>query len=387
MRLDRPRGRPALRNKGLQGVDPEEPRAMSNDERRAILAVWYLNSSFAVVFKKVNSPGRHFTRHMERQLQGLQDGLEYETDGVLAQLICAQRISEMIAHLEQSEQSVDVRLSLNVWTANLDNLLAELDSLQGSEGQQKPHHYLVSSHHNLALLQLLEPQLLDTDHVQNDEAVAALHNTPDYFRTPSTRRTDAADTALRAWFEHWLTIPVCHFFYMPMPGYLHLTNATVVLLRRARVALLTRYRQGESCAPETHVNNDGAASMSIDSGGNSSDLMLDLLDRLASRFEEARIEMAAAHCSEWSNDLLDLVAWKLRERKSCIEKWMNVIANNKTHANARSGVEARESYRPGELGGDGGDLAAFVNLDEPGLPLDSLEALLMGGGDAYDSWF
>lgn len=50
MRLDRPRDRPALRNKGLQGIDPEEPRAMLNDERRAVLAVWYLNSRFVALY-------------------------------------------------------------------------------------------------------------------------------------------------------------------------------------------------------------------------------------------------------------------------------------------------------------------------------------------------
>ena len=46
MKLDRPRRSPALANKGLQGIDPAEPRAMSNDERRAVLAVWYLDSRF-----------------------------------------------------------------------------------------------------------------------------------------------------------------------------------------------------------------------------------------------------------------------------------------------------------------------------------------------------
>lgn len=46
MRLDRPPRSSALRNKGLQGIDPEEPRATSNDERRTVLAVWYLNSRF-----------------------------------------------------------------------------------------------------------------------------------------------------------------------------------------------------------------------------------------------------------------------------------------------------------------------------------------------------
>lgn len=232
----------------------------------------------------------------------------------------------------------------------------------------------------------MEPQLLDADHIQNHEAVAALHHTPDYFHTPSTSKTDAADTALRAWFEGWLTIPVCHFFYMPMSAYLHLTNATMILLRRARLALLTRYRQGDSYAPEAHVNNNGAASTSIDAGGSSNDLMLDLLDRLASRFEEARIEMAAAHCSEWANDFLDLVSWKLRERKECIEKWINVIANE-AHVNAHSGVEVGENHRSSELPGDGGDVTAFGTMDESGIWLDPLEALLMGGGDARESWF
>lgn len=247
---------------------------------------------------------------------------------------------------------------------------------------------MVSSHHHLALAQLLEPNLLDPDRIQNQEAIAALHHTPDYFRTPSTSKKDAANTALRNWFEDWLTIPVCHFFYMPMSGYSHLTHATVILLRRARLALLTLYRQGGSHAPETDMAHRGAPCTGSDADGSSSDLMLDLLDRLASRLEEARVEMAAAHCSEWANDFLDLVSWKLRERKACIEKWTRVIANEAHAANARSGIEAGgESHRrPGESGGDGGDLTAFPTMDEPSLWLDPLEALLMSGGEAYESW-
>ncbi|KAI9154853.1 Transcription factor himD [Paramyrothecium foliicola] len=386
MRLDRPRDNPGLRNKSLQGIDPEEPRAMLNDERRAVLAVWYLNSSFAVGFKKVNSPSRHFTTHMERQLQELQGGLEYETDKVLAQLICAQRMNEMIAQVQQGDQMVDVQPSLRAWTAKFDSLLVDLDNLRVSESEQKPHRYMVSSHRNFAQLQLLEPQLLDADHFQNQEAIAALQHTPDYFRTPSISKKEAADIALRAWFEDWLTIPVCHFFYLPMSAYSHLTNATVILLRRARLVLLTCYRQGDPYVPKADMNLNAGDFPRTDSGGSSNDLMLDLLDRLASRFEQARVEMAAAHCSEWANNLLDLIAWKLRERKTCIEKWIKVIANQ-AHANSQSGAEvAGDSYRPGEQSGYNGDLAAFQALDEPSLWLDPLEALLMGNGDAYESW-
>jgi hypothetical protein len=46
IRLDRPRVRPRLRRKHPQWIDLVEPRAMSNDERRAIPAVWYINSMF-----------------------------------------------------------------------------------------------------------------------------------------------------------------------------------------------------------------------------------------------------------------------------------------------------------------------------------------------------
>lgn len=76
---------------------------------------------------------------MERQLQELHRGCEYETDEVLAQLVCGQRLSEMIAQLQQSDQSVDVRPSWNTWTTKLDNLLADLGNLRVSEGQHKPH--------------------------------------------------------------------------------------------------------------------------------------------------------------------------------------------------------------------------------------------------------
>ncbi|KAH7320675.1 hypothetical protein B0I35DRAFT_459447 [Stachybotrys elegans] len=382
MRLDRPRAALPPRKKYPQGIDPEEPRAMSNDERRAILAVWYINSCSAVAYKKVNSPGRHFTEHMERQLQDLQECPEFETDDILVQLICAQRMNEMAAQFQLSDQSVDVRPSSNFWTVNLDNLLSNSNKQQSLD---KTHRCLVSSHCNFALLQLLEPQLVGVGRFQNDEVVDALRHTPNYFHPASGSKKEAADTALRAWLEYWLTIPVCHFFYMPMPGYLQLTDVIVILLRRARLLLVARYRLEDSHFSEVNMNNNRAPS-SADTGSSSDDLMLGLLDRLASRFEEARIEMAAAHCSEWANDLFGLIAWKLRERIACIEKWISIISKEK-FVNTLN-AEAESSLKHGELGlGDGSDLAAFQYANESILGLDSLEQFLMdGNGGAFESW-
>lgn len=240
------------------------------------------------------------------------------------------------------------------------------------------------------MVQLLEPQLLDLSRFRNTEVVTALRNTPDYFRKASQSRKETADKALRDWFEEWLTIPVCHFFYMPMTGYLQLMGMTTILLRRARLKLLARYRLGDAPHPtDADFLNQDTHSTEASSGLD--DLMLDLLERLASRFEEAKVEMAAAHCSEWANDFLNLVAWKLRERKDCTEKWMAIIANEARHpANERSGVEAGGGMeRPGVpawLDGGGMNGAdSYQNMEDPGLWLDPLEELLLSG-QAFESW-
>lgn len=228
---------------------------------------------------------------------------------------------------------------------------------------------------------------MESDNRQPYEAATnGLKNTPDYFREPSLSKREAADTALRAWFDDWLTVPVCHFFYMPMSGYLHLTNAVVVLLRRARLVLLTRYRQGNPLASDNNMHLDGNAPfLENHVSGTTDDLMLDLLSRLASRFEEARVEMAAAHCSEWENNVTDLVSWKLRERKGCIEKWVNVIA--KETARGAESVAATQGLPASNMMET--DFSAFQGMDQTGMwlnPMDPLEALLLGGGDVYDGW-
>jgi len=77
---------------------------------------------------------------MERQLEELQNEMEYKTDRALAQLICSQRINEMISQLQQSEQSVDIQPSTIAWSAQLDNLLAELHDLRATDDKYQSHH-------------------------------------------------------------------------------------------------------------------------------------------------------------------------------------------------------------------------------------------------------
>ena len=124
----------------------------------------------------------------------------------------------------------------------------------------------------------------------------------------------------------------------------------------------------------------------MDDVGDTEDLMLDLLEHLATRFEQARAEMEAARCSEWRNDLLDMIAWKLKERKACIEKWAKIIfkvvqrtqGGEPHHGHGRFGFDEEN---------EADDLFAIPHTSEPLESwLDPIEAFLMENSDNFDSW-
>jgi hypothetical protein len=77
---------------------------------------------------------------------------------------------------------------------------------------------------------------------------------------------------------------------MPMSGYLQLMDVTVILLRRARLTVLARFRLRDSYQPGTEGTNNGTSSTSVgvDPSSSSDDLMLNLLDRLAIRRSKDR---------------------------------------------------------------------------------------------------
>jgi hypothetical protein len=234
-------------------------------------------------------------------------------------------------------------------------------------------------------MQLLEPQVVDLYSLRNYDAIAALQNTPDYFRTPAIDGKKAADIALKACFDSWISIPVCHLFYMPVSAFMHITMGVVILLRRSRLKLLSRYGLKDPRFSELN-NNMNLAFMGVDAGTGSDDLMLDLLDRLASRCEEARIEMASAHCAEWSNDFLDLLSWKLRERKGCTEKWVDIIGKDAQQNALDGGGDGQQQQQRWNdlMYGSEGVSTAFQDMYDSGFWLDPLEYVLFGG---EEHWF
>lgn len=198
-------------------------------------------------------------------------------------------------------------------------------------------------------------------------------------------KNDTADTALRAWFESWLSVPVCYFFYMPMPGYGHLMRAIVALLCRARLILLARHGPDPKSVSSVNRAEEPARDTQMPDATGTEGLMLDLLDRLAARFDAARMEMSTAHGVEWKNDFLAQVSWKLRIRKLRIEKWVEIIGAER-RGEAHGATEPREpdpsAADPDAVKNDG---LEAVDGDAEAMWQDPLEALLRGD-DGQECW-
>lgn len=141
----------------------------------------------------------------------------------------------------------------------------------------------------------------------------------------------AAAEALQGWFDTWLSIPVCYYFYMPQPGLGHLIFAVTMLMRRARLVLLSWGQPGQtsatgSTAGTTPSDCPGHNTSSANYGmGVSQGLMTQPLVALAGRLEYAKQEIGAAHGVSWKNDFLDIVAINLRSRADRIEKWCALV--------------------------------------------------------------
>ncbi|KAK9250686.1 hypothetical protein V1507DRAFT_339903 [Lipomyces tetrasporus] len=370
MGLDR-RVKPREKTRYL-AMDPEEPRARTNEERRVLLGVWYMCSNAALAFNKVESP--KYTRHHEQCLNELEDAAEYETDGLLVQLVRIQHLTDRIFQFTHRDQMVDELpvLALPETTVHMrfSALQAELDRLEYSLPERLKSNYLLSSHYSTAQLRLFEPLLSDIS--------------PSLANTEMFNHHHPATSVLNSWLNTWLAIPVCYYFHMPQPGYGHLIYAITMLVRQARLSLLSRAHPNRASSisdvPGVTVNT-----ASIGLGTETSErLVLDALESLAARFGAARGEMGAAYGKVWENDFLDLVAKTLRGKKTRIERWSRILV---TTGSGTCGDEAfqprKDGIEPSSIEGQRGNVEA--GKDTGGWLFEQLDDFLLDD-DYQESW-
>ncbi|CAK7207558.1 hypothetical protein SEUCBS139899_010368 [Sporothrix eucalyptigena] len=370
--------------------DPNQGQAQrTNEERRALLGVWYINSNAASVVKQLG-PTR-YTKYIAQCLLELEQAAEYKTDQLVVELVRVQHLTETIAHFHTRDQLLDdlpglPRLSTNVY---LEALQAELDRQRTALPVELQMNPLLMCHYNSAKLALFVPLLAEEQYLA-DASLGPL----DIFG----RFTGAVKT----WFADWFAIPVCSYFYMPQPASSMLVHASRHLVQWARLAgpsavqlaSTTSYcpltssasfpnsLASSSSSPGATGSSSSASARSSDSLNSSSsayvprprfptfmgipscptmdtparptivsgpvavaaqatldmiraavyaqpELRLDVLgiaDALVVRFESAQREIAAAQGGVWKNDTWDAAGDQLRMKKFKIEQWIETAS-------------------------------------------------------------
>lgn len=348
------------RRSQLPLVRAEEPVSRTNEEKRALLGVWYMSSNAGLVVKQLAFT--RYTKYMDQCLKDLDDAREYKTDQLAIQLVHIQQLTEKIFHFHSSDSPVDEQLGSPEPStmARLEAFRVELDSLRNALPPNLKSDYFLSCYHNSAYLRIFEP-LLAGSHLPDAESQS--------FASLSLSGVPISDVfshftaALKAWLENWLAIPVCSYFYMPQPAYVQLVHGAMMLSRWVRVAgpsavklssAGTAVSQKEFTVPwqptpalsgvpscpdlslprpsaslSTHVVSAqilNTLRAKVTAQPNLQVDILGILDTMGARFEAAKKEMAAAQGVDWKNDTWDFAAEHLKMKKARVEKWCEMVA-------------------------------------------------------------
>ncbi|KAI3574142.1 hypothetical protein IWW34DRAFT_633764 [Fusarium oxysporum f. sp. albedinis] len=183
-----------LERTSLMVVTPFQPAARTNEERRALLGVWYLSSSMSLGFLRIE-PMR-YTKYIQQCLAVLEQEREYDTDMRLVTLVRVQHLAERIAQLNAPDDPTEeiVGLPAAPLSAYVSAFHNELDRIRNG----------------------LPPELT------NDRAASAL----DIFYQ--------SRNALKKFFDDWLMVPIPEFYNQTTPVVAQLVYGMTMLGRWAK---------------------------------------------------------------------------------------------------------------------------------------------------------
>ncbi|KAH8681865.1 hypothetical protein BX600DRAFT_429775 [Xylariales sp. PMI_506] len=353
-------------------LNPEVPKPRTNDERRALCGMWYMNSVVSMAFQKTE-PVR-YTAYIERCARELETEKEYETDILLGQLVRVQHLTDQISQLQVKDRSDEELPGIPraPMSAYLSALQSELDKFKAQIPRHLRNNSLLMNHYHAAQLRLWEPPIVDAK---------LLHSLSDSFTSMSIGTPSSLDifyrsnAALKAWFEFWLSVDVTEYFYLPMPICAQLIVSVTMLSRWAKLAgadspptpggsLYARAAaEGihdpssapvllppQSLASETGLQESEPAIASAITRikaqiRSQPDLYLDvvgILRALVGRFEQARAQVSDVQGGKWDNNIWDLAARKISITKLKLERWAEIVSTV-----GAEGILSRK-YEPGD---------------------------------------
>ncbi|KAI1076236.1 hypothetical protein F5B20DRAFT_573018 [Whalleya microplaca] len=345
-------------------LNPDVPRARTNDERRALCGVWYMNSIIALALHRIDPP--KYTPYIEQCIRDLEAAKEYESDTILVHLVRIQHLSERIAQLHAKDQVEDdlTGLTRAPMSAYFGVFHTELEKYKASLPRSLRSNRLVLCHLNTATLRLWEPPIID---------MTLLENISNSFTSLSLGSASSLDifyrsnTALKSWFELWLSIEISDYFILPMPICAQLINAVTMLSRWAKLA-----SPDTGCGTNTASSSTGnglpnpaptlkmkdidpaipAAVSTIKAHFRSQpELHIDvlgILQAMTTRFEEARREVGITQGGVWDNNIWDLAARKINITRLKLERWAEIVASMSAESSGDRKYDSADTSTTGE---------------------------------------
>ncbi|KAF0328686.1 C6 transcription factor, partial [Colletotrichum asianum] len=229
---------------------PCELKQRTNEERRLLLAVWYLSSSVSLDVQQID-PMR-FSAYMEQCLRELEDSMEFESDIHVIYIVRVQRLAERISQIRANEDwDGGLGLPKAPISAYASSFQAELDKLVDN---MPPNFLKVQM--ATARLRLYEPPKIDT------ELLASLSNSLKSLTSGHNSALDIfyqANIALKAWFDAWLAVPISAFYSCPLPMALQLIYGVVMISRWAWLAASNSEPSKLAPVDDPSSNNPNAA--------------------------------------------------------------------------------------------------------------------------------
>ena len=242
-----------------------------------------------------------FTRYLDQCLNELEAGMEYDGDARLVSLVRIQHLMERLADIgKEGDPGEEVPAIPTIPTpreATISACKIELDRIRESipprlKSDSKwlrnmSHHHLrflhayshvsgtgiIQTYLNTAALRLYEPPIVTRELVSS---IAQSLNTPDVGPSSPLYDIYQSHTALTAWFDNWMSIPVSSYYCQTASTCVQIVYAISRLGRWARLVTVQALQKSETIHDEDDDRHLGdtldpsLASMGLTSGSSPS---------------------------------------------------------------------------------------------------------------------
>ncbi|KAF4980152.1 hypothetical protein FZEAL_3771 [Fusarium zealandicum] len=252
-----------LERTNLMVVKPFRPERRTNEERRALLGVWFLSSAMSLGFSRIES--MRYTKYIQECLGVLEREKEYETDVRLVYLVRIQHLTERISQLNSPDDPAEevVGLPTAPLSAYVSAFQGELDRIRNGLPVSLKNDIIINTFLNTAALRLYEPPVLDTTRIISMS---------ESLTSPTLGAASALDifyqsrNALKKFFDNWLAIPISDYYCQTTPVAAQLVYALTMLGRWAKFAAPITLTDVQTPMPsDTSANNMNAALFRADS--------------------------------------------------------------------------------------------------------------------------